>query len=155
MLKRKPKAKRLNTRLRQLVAKIHRKKKTYPKEFDSGFEHKLSEALDKGWEHHPARLSYVSSHTYQPDFKKEIDGKVIFIEAKGRFRTRNEASKYIAIRECLAEGEELIFIFQNADTPLVGAKRRKDGSRQTHGEWAKINNFRYYCYKEGLPETYE
>lgn len=131
------------------MRRIRKKKKLPPKGYDSTFEYDLSQDLGKEWEHHPKRISYVSKHTYQPDFKREKGGKVELIEAKGRFRTRNEASKYIAIRESLNDNEELVFIFQNAATPLVGAKRRKDGTKQSHGDWATLNGFRWYCRKTG------
>lgn len=123
--------------------------KTYPKRYDSGFEHEVAKDLGEGWEHHPDKITYVSQHTYTPDFKKVVDGKTILIEAKGRFRTRNEATKYVAIRDALKEDEELVFIFYNADHPLVGAKKRKDGTKQSHGDWATTNNFRWWCRKKG------
>lgn len=123
--------------------------KTYPKRYDSGFEHEVSESLGEGWEHHPPKISYVSEHTYTPDFRKEIDGKVVLVEAKGRFRSRSEASKYIAIRNALKENEELVFIFYDASKPVVGAQRRKDGTKQSHGDWADTNGFRWFCRKMG------
>ena len=126
-----------------------RHNKTYPKQYDSGFEHEIAQQLSDEWEHHPAKISYVSSHTYTPDFKRTVDGKTTYIEAKGRFRTRNEASKYIAIRDALKENEELVFIFYNADHPLVGAKKRKDGTKQSHGDWATSNGFKWHCRKKG------
>lgn len=135
--------------LMRLKKKVPRFNKTYPKKYDSGFEHKVAEALGKDWDHHPDKIEYVSKHTYEPDFRREVDGKVILIEAKGRFRTRNEAAKYIAVREALKENEELVFVFYDADKPLVGAKKRKDGTKQSHGEWATGNGFRWYCWKQG------
>lgn len=134
-------------RMKRKIPKV--RKKTHPKEYDSGFEHEVSLALGKEWEHHPERISYVSTHTYQPDFKREKDGKVTYIEAKGRFRSRNEASKYVAIREALKDNEELVFVFYDASKPLVGAQRRKDGTKQSHGDWATSNGFRWYCKKNG------
>lgn len=148
MTVRKPKAKRFNKRLRVLVAKA--KKKLYPKQYDSGFEYDLSSVLGKEWEHHPKRITYTSTHTYQPDFRVEREGKVTLIEAKGRFRTRNEASKYVAIREHLQDNEELVFLFYNAKAPMCGAQKRKDGTKQTHADWATSNNFRWYCNKQGF-----
>lgn len=148
------KAKRIPKRIRVLGQKILNKK-TYPSNFDSCLEFDISNTLLGTWLHHPTKINYTSSHEYQPDFKKVIGDKVFYIEAKGRFRTRNEAAKYLAIREALAEGEELFFIFSDAAKPLVGATKRKDGTKQTHGEWATKNNFRFFCYKTGLPENIE
>ena len=127
-------------------------KKKIPKGYDSQFEYDLHEDILSGWSHHPAKVSYVSAHTYEPDFCKIIEGKVIYIEAKGRFRSRPEAAKYCFIRDSLSENEELIFIFYDASKPLVGAQKRKDGTKMSHGEWAEKNNFRYYCRKKGLPK---
>ena len=122
---------------------------TYPKRYDSGFEHEVSLSLGEGWEHHPPKMDYISKHTYQPDFRKEVDGKVTLVEAKGRFRSRSEASKYLSIREALKDNEELVFIFYDASKPLVGSQRRKDGTKQSHGEWATSNGFRWFCRKDG------
>ena len=151
MTVRKPRAKSFKKRVRSIVAKA--KKKLYPSKFDSKFEFELSEILDKSWVFHPKRIPYTSVHTYQPDFRQEKDGKVVLIEAKGRFRSRQESSKYLAIRSCLPDNEELIFLFYNAATPMAGAQKRKDGTKQSHGEWATLNNFRWYCNKEGLPDV--
>ena len=130
-----------------------KKKAKTPKGYDSGLEYELHKKELKEWSHHPERIPYVSHHTYEPDFKKVIDGNVILIEVKGRFRDNSEAAKYPAIREALAEDEELIFIFEDSDKPMPFAKKRKKcGTKYTHGEWAEKNNFRYYCAKKGLPE---
>ncbi|UCD07947.1 MAG: hypothetical protein JSW41_04600 [Candidatus Aenigmatarchaeota archaeon] len=56
------------------------------------------------------------------------------------------------VREALCPDEELIFIFSDANKPMPNAKKRKDGTRHTHGEWATKNEFRFYCCKEGLPK---
>lgn len=158
MTVKKTKAKRLNSRLRfvepkKIVKRKAFKKKTkIPKGYDSGLEWELHKVELKDWDHHPDKLPYVSTHTYEPDFKKVIDGKTLYVEAKGRFRDNAEAAKYSFVRECLAPDAELIFIFQDASKPMPFAKKRKDGTKYSHGEWAEKNNFRYYCAKQGLPK---
>lgn len=127
------------------------KKREYPKGYDSGLEYELHKGKLKSWSHHPDRLSYVSSHTYEPDFVKTVDGKIIYIEVKGRFRTSAESRKYVDVRSSLSDNEELIFIFSDANKPMPGARKRKDGTKQSHGDWATKNNFRFYCCKQGLP----
>jgi len=132
--------------------KVFKKKKATPKGYDSGLEYDLHKAELSGWLHHGERIPYVSRHTYEPDFRKDVEGKTIYIEVKGRFRDNAESAKYIFVREALAESEELIFIFQDAKKAMPFAKKRKDGTKYSHAEWAEKNNFRYYCAKQGLPE---
>lgn len=132
-------------------------KKKIPKGYDSRFEYDLHKKELKGWKYHPTeKLNYVVRKTYEPDFIYETENDCLLVEVKGHFRTREEASKYIHIREALEESgykgkkAEIIFLFQNADKPMPFAKKKKDGTKQTHGEWASKNGFRYQCYKKGL-----
>jgi len=148
------KAKRIPKRIRVLGQKILGKKQ-YPSNFDSYLEYDISNMLGDTWSHHPDKISYTSVHTYEPDFTKTVGDMVYLVEAKGRFRTRNESAKYVFVRQALKENEELVFIFQDANKPLVGSTKRKDGTKQTHGEWATKNNFRFFCMKEGLPSNFE
>lgn len=154
----KTKAKRLNTRLRMfeptkiVKRKPFKKKAKVPKGYDSGLEYELHQVELKGWDHHPDKVSYVSRHTYEPDFKRVVGDKTLLVEVKGRFRDSTEAGKYPFVRESLTDNEELIFIFQDSSKPMPFAKKRKDGTKYTHGDWASKNNFRFYCAKKGLPE---
>ena len=149
--------------------KISKKKKVIPKGYDSRLEYDLHKNELKDFNYHPEeKISYVTRHQYEPDFVTEIcldqdcscaehrcsgRTKSILVEVKGRFRERKEASKYIAVREALEEDkEEIIFLFQEASKPMPFAGRRKDGTKQTHGEWAEKNGFRYFCLKKGLPK---
>lgn len=147
-----------------------KKKVRVPKGFDSKLEHELSRNQLKGWTYHPEeRIKYEVPHTYEPDFVAEIcrqhgtlcsecrcgrSPKEILVEVKGRFRERKEATKYIYVREALQENQEIIFLFQDADKPMPFAQRRKDGTKQTHGDWAEKNGFRYFCLKKGLPKKW-
>lgn len=123
-------------------------KKKIPKGYDSGLEHRLHKGVLRDWIHHPERIPYVSRHTYQPDFK--LGGTLV--EAKGRFRTSAEARKYIDIRDALPPDRKLVFIFSDSNKPMPNAKKRKCGTKFTHGEWADKNSFVYYCEKRGLPK---
>ena len=144
-----------------------KKKNKIPKGYDSKFEHTLHKKELRKWEYHPQeKISYVVPSTYEADFfapKVCMDNdckctdlrsckswKKVYIEVKGRFRTRQEATKYIYIRESLKENEEIIFIFQDSNTPMPFAQKRKDGTKQTVGEWARKNGFHYECYKKGF-----
>jgi hypothetical protein len=133
--------------------KVFKKKKSTPKGYDSGLEYDLHQADLKEWDHHTKKIPYISSHHYEPDFSKDTGDITLLVEVKGRFRENREAGKYIAVRECLPTDHELIFIFQDSNKPMPFAKKRKDGTKFTHKEWAERNEFRYYCCKEGLPDV--
>ena len=137
--------------------KIRPKEKNVPKEYDSNWEYKLHNTVLKGWEHHNQNIDYVVEHKYEPDFVKEINGKIILLEAKGRFWDYAEYSKYIWIREALkekVEDYELVFLFSSPHSPMPQAKRRKDGTKRSHAEWADKNNFLWYN-EENLPEEWK
>jgi len=153
--------------------KLKNRKRKVPVGYDSCLEYDLHNNELKGWNYHPTeRVSYAVPSTYEPDFKLQINmepscsgnqGRLreILVEVKGRFRTRQEATKYIYVRQSLEEEtnqtgkeQELIFLFQDAKKPMPFAGKRKDGTKQSHGEWATKNSFTYYCLKEGLPASW-
>lgn len=119
--------------------------------YDSGFEKRLHETCLTTWAIHGTQLAYYSKHTYHPDFVKMIDGITWLVEAKGRFWDSKEYSKYLWVRECLPEDHKLVFIFYNPEHPMPRAKKRRDGTKRTHGEWATDNNFDWYT-KDTFPE---
>ena len=138
---------------------MSRKKKAWNKsvgyKYDSKWEEKLVKGIFKDLDYHPEHIEYekpATQHKYHPDWKidtgksypKDKNNKIIFIEAKGRFRDRSEYVKYIHIREALLDDEELVFLFMKPDCPMPGAKRRKDGSINTHAGWAEKNGFRWF-----------
>ena len=53
--------------------------------YDSIWEANLHESILKDWEHHTESVSYITHHTYKPDFIRKIKGKKILLESKGRF----------------------------------------------------------------------
>ena len=150
--------------------------KRIPKGYDSRLEYDLAKNELKKLQYHPERINYVIPSTYEPDFKYQVclekdcsctqrrrcgRSKEILVEVKGRFRTRAEARKYIYVRESFPQEKEsgsgkekeLIFVFQDSDKPMPGArKRKKCGTKQTMGEWAELNGFRFVCIKEGIPK---
>jgi hypothetical protein len=75
----------------------------------------------------------------------------VFVECKGRFRTRDEVNKYLLVRECNPD-VVIIFIFYNPDKPMPGARARKDGTKLSHGEWATANNFPW-VHKDDVVDT--
>ena len=53
----------------------------------------------------------------------------------------------------LPKNTELVFLFANPNAPMPQAKRRKDGTKRSHGEWASKNNFKWYT-SDTLPEEW-
>ena len=112
----------------------------------SGWEKELDTTIFKDWVKQPKNyIEYSVDHTYTPDNLKELpDGRIILVEKKGRFQDREAATKYIWIRKHLKDNEELVFVFYDPKKPFPHARKRKDGTRQTHSEWAEKNEFRWF-----------
>jgi hypothetical protein len=121
--------------------------------YDSGFEYELHNTILQDWSLKPEPVPYVIAHKYYPDFTKVIDGKTILLESKGRFWDYPEFSKYIWIKKSLPENYELVFLFGDPSAPMPQAKRRKDGTKRSHGEWASANNFRWFS-KWSMPDEW-
>lgn len=124
-----------------------------PKGYDSMLEHDLHLKELKGCKHHPDKIRYTVEHLYEPDFVYHHPTGTVLIEVKGRFRTSTEAAKYNWIAKGLPKQYELVFLFQNPSLPMPFAKKRKDGTKQTHSEWAERNKFRWYC-KDTVPKIW-
>ena len=121
--------------------------------YDSVWEYLLHDTILKDWEHHADKVKYIVEHSYEPDFVRTLQSKVILLESKGRFWDYAEYSKYKWIREKLPENTELVFLFANPASPMPGATIRKDGTKRTHGEWATANKFRWYT-EATLPDDW-
>jgi|TARA_R110000851_G_scaffold134315_3_gene269553 hypothetical protein len=131
---------------RRTPRKARPREKNIPAGYDSKWEYELHQGALSSWSHHTDKVSYVVEHTYEPDFVKDK----FLIEAKGRFWDHAEYSKYIWIRKALPDTIEFIFLFQKPTAPMPGAKKRKDGTKRTHAEWAEANNFTWYS-EDTLP----
>jgi hypothetical protein len=111
--------------------------------FRSRFEENVAKELEKhGWQYESEKIIYTipeSEHKYTPDFSK----KETCVETKGRFVSRAEAEKYIHIRSS-NQDRRLVFVFQNPNCPMPGAKRRKDGTIFTMADWAERWGFDYF-----------
>lgn len=125
-------------------------KKKPPKGYDSWFEHDLHKQELKACKFHTCYLKYVQEKRYEPDFVYHQGKFTVYIEVKGRFRTSGEARKYVDVARGLKKNEELVFLFADPRKPMPNAKRRKDGSKRTHGEWAEDHGFRHYT-RENSP----
>jgi hypothetical protein len=125
--------------------------KDVPASYDSKWEYKLHQGVLKNWDHHSSTVDYVIEHVYHPDFVKKIGSKTILLEAKGRFWDYQEYNKYTWIRKALPKNTELVFLFSDPYAAMPQAKRRKDGTKRSHAEWADTNNFLWYN-EDNLPE---
>lgn len=128
---------------------MRRTSKNVPKGFDSWLEYDLAQVLNA--DYHTKRVPYVQHKHYEPDFIMFEAGKTLYIEAKGRFRDKAEARKYIDVKASLEDDCELVFIFQRPTTPMPHSKVRLDGTRFTHADWATKHGFRFYA-ADALPE---
>ena len=139
--------------MRRVPRKKRPVEKGVPKGYDSKWESELHNTILKGWKLHTSKLNYVVEHSYTPDFIKVINNKTILIEAKGRFWDHAEYSKYIWIKKSLPKNTELIFLFASPHAAMPGAKKRKDGTKFSHSEWAEKNKFKWYSEKS-FKETF-
>lgn len=139
--------------MRRVPRKKRPVEKGIPKGYDSKWESELHNTVLKGWKLHTSKLNYVVQHSYTPDFIKVINNKTILIEAKGRFWDHAEYSKYIWIKKSLPKNTELIFLFASPHAAMPGAKKRKDGTKFSHSEWAEKNKFKWYSEKS-FKETF-
>jgi len=121
--------------------------------YDSQWEYKLHSGPLSNWDIHTTKVDYTVDHTYHADFVKVIKGKTILLEAKGRFWDAPEYSKYVWISKSLPKNHELVFLFSDPSAPMPQAKRRKDGTKRSHGEWATSRGFRWYS-EQTLPDDW-
>ena len=122
--------------------------------YDSVWEAVLHESILKHWQHHGERIDYIIEHTYEPDFIKTFGNKTILLEAKGRCWDFQEYSKYKWIKKALPKSTELVFLFSNPDAPMPQAKKRRDGTKRSHAEWAETNEFRWFI-EQTLPKEWK
>ena len=121
--------------------------------YDSHWEYKLHSGPLSGWDIHTTKVDYVVEHTYHADFVKKIDGKTILLEAKGRFWDAPEYTKYVWINKSLPKNYELVFLFSDPNAPMPQAKRRTDGTKRSHAEWASSKGFKWFS-EESLPDEW-
>jgi hypothetical protein len=95
-------------------------------------------------------IPYIVPSRYKPDFVN-YDKKILF-EAKGYFQDSQERAKYVHFRTCNPLWT-LVFIFQSPHKPLAHAKRRADGTKMTHAEWAEKNDF-LWCNPKTIEEKW-
>jgi len=121
------------------------KRGVIPKGYDSWLEYDLHQNQLSGCDFHTETIDYTQHRTYEPDFIMQQGSVKVYIEVKGRFRTREEARKYIDVIHSLDPVlERLVFVFADSRKPMPGSKKRQNGTRFSHGDWAEKNNIIYY-----------
>lgn len=84
----------------------------------------------------------AKTHKYKPDFTlTDENGNKTYIEVKGRFRSKEEADKYLNIRSS-NENIDLRFIIMDKKTLMPNCKKT------TIAEWLKKNGFVYYIWPD-------
>lgn len=113
--------------------------KEAPEPYKSWLEWRIhtSSPLRK-FEYEPGAFEYteeiIRQRKYTPDIVS-TNGKVWF-ELKGRFRTKEEADKYLAIAKNYPF-VHLVFVFQDSTVKMPGCKKR------TMADWADMNCFHW------------
>jgi hypothetical protein len=121
-----------------------------PKPYRSWLEHNLGTGVLKDLPYEPFTIPYTITTSYKPDFINE-EKKIIF-EAKGRFKDSAEAAKYIHFRNSNPEWT-VIFIFERPECPMPHTRKRKDGTRYRHKDWADKNGF-LWCSPSTVKEEW-
>ena len=137
------------------------KDKGLPKGYDSKLEYELHQTVFNGAIHHLPKadnVPYTISHLYEPDFVFTADSVMYVVETKGRMRDSTESAKYRHIipylndwnyfKESGCTSIEFIILFENSATPMPFSKKRKDGTKLSHGEWATKNKIKWLCCKK-------
>lgn len=119
--------------------------------YDSKLEQRLHQGPLRSASHHTQKIPYTISHNYEPDFTLDRETSQILIESKGYFMDREDATKYLWIREALPETSELVFCFEHPTKAIHFQSTRKDGTKMTHSEWAEKNGFRWFT-EESISE---
>jgi hypothetical protein len=112
--------------------------------FKSGFERTIATNLKSrgvNFTYEELILPYTLNGEYHPDFVLKDSG--IIVEAKGLL-DRDSKRKMMAIKRQYPD-LDIRFLFMYAD-------KKVPGSKQTHGEWARKNGFKW-AEKE-IPEEW-
>lgn len=99
----------------------------------------VADLTDRGitYEYESTKLPYTVLRNYIPDLKVGD----MFIEVKGYFR--QDAQRKMRNVKQQHPDKDIRFLFQRLDSPVQGAKKRKDGSKMTCAEWAERHGFLY------------
>lgn len=114
------------------------------------FEPKVLSDLDnrsKLYVYEPFALNYTLEGKYKPDL---VLSSGVIVELKGKF-TPEDRRKMIAVKQAHPD-KDIRIVFQKLKATVVGATRRKDGTKLTCEQWARSSGF---LYAEGtVPESW-
>ena len=113
------------------------------------FEARVIEDLNErgvSYQYEPDKMAYYVERHYIPDLAV---GNMI-VDLKGYLR-QDSQRKMKSIKAQYPD-LDIRFVFQKASSTIQGAKKRKDGSKMTCGEWADRQGF---VWAEGtIPEEW-
>lgn len=112
--------------------------------YDSMTEKRLHEGVLSGLEHHCEKINYTVPHRYEPDFVYRDSESVFYLEVKGYFQDASELQKYKHVKKSLGEGQYLVFVFETPHKPIHFQKKRSDGTKMTHAQWAEKEGFMWF-----------
>ena len=107
---------------------------TKPK-YKSKFEKRFADLLDSNdiqFKYEAAKLPYVTSHTYNPDF---MLAPGVFLETKGYWRAADRA-KILAVKKQHPD-KTIIMVFQDPNKTISKA------SKTTYAQWATKNDIQW------------
>lgn len=121
-----------------------------PKQLKGTFEERVIADLNKrgvAFEYEPHTVPYMVERNYIPDLF--MGG--VYVECKGYFR--QDAQRKMKAVKAQHPELDIRFLFQRANSPVQGAKPRKDGSKMTCAEWADRQGF-LWAEGETIPEEW-
>lgn len=124
------------------------RKRKYPSPYRSEMEYRIHKGPMKRHEFEPswAKTPYViKGKTYNPDFASKDNPNILY-EVKGRFRTHEEAKKYIHVIESNPE-LTIRFIISNPTT------RAYPQTKMHMGDWLTKYGFEW-CTEEDIPHDW-
>jgi len=90
---------------------------------------------------------------YTPDFPVPTKaGGIIYLEYKGYLRNAAEKLKMTSMKKQHPE-LDIRFVFEKANKPMLGAQKRKDGTKQTHAQWAESYGFPWMQFNPRQKKT--
>ena len=100
-------------------------------------ERVISDLTKRGvpYKYEPEKIAYTVERHYIPDLLINQ----MWVELKGYFR--QDAQRKMKAIKAQHPDMDIRFVFQKADSPIQGAKKRKDGSKMTCAEWADRQGF--------------
>ena len=95
------------------------------------------------WTYEPEYFEWtMPSKKYTPDFRiVRRDGTHFYVEYKG-FLWQEDKTKMKAVK-AQHPSLDIRFVFADAGKPVHGAKTRKNGTKQSHAEWAENHGYKW------------